>query len=82
MRDIATKSVLRWGGECYLSNCPFHFKHAPECDAETRPLTDEDFNRRALCKQQLRRCYQCNELVSYLFSDSRCAKCTKEEVLL
>lgn len=51
MTNLASKQPTRWGGECYASHCPFHWKHEPLCDAESFVITEEDFQKRALCKQ-------------------------------
>lgn len=57
--NIATKEPSRWGGECYKSTCPFHYKHfkgeEPLCNAESVEITEEEYQTKAVCPQEKRK---------------------------
>lgn len=51
-----TKEPSRFGGECYIIGCPFHYCHLkgdePLCNAESIELTENEFQTKAVCKQE------------------------------
>ena len=55
MSEIVKKSS-RFGGECYIISCPFHYSHVkgeePLCNAESIELTEAEFQSKAVCKQE------------------------------